>query len=100
MRAYRHAGADFTRPLGHTPKHDIHDPDAADNQRDASDGKQQSRHHVGGRSSNFRDLFLIAHREIVIAPQPNVMTLPQQIDDLLLRDCQVFRIRHLHIDVA
>src|SRR6266404_7991560 len=100
VRADRHAGSDLSRPLGHAHEHDVHDANPADNQRDASDGKQQSRHHIRRRGSGFRDLLLIAHRKIVIASRPNVVTLSQQPDDLLLRARQIFRICDLHIDVA
>ena len=33
-RAHRHAQADLARPLGHRHEHDVHDPDAADDERD------------------------------------------------------------------
>ena len=36
------ADADLAGPLGHRDEHDVHDPDAADHQRDAGDRGQQA----------------------------------------------------------
>src|SRR5215217_1243276 len=36
-RADGHADADLARPLGHGDEHDVHDPDAADDERDRRD---------------------------------------------------------------
>ena len=38
------ADADLPRPLGHRDQHDVHDPHAADQQRDGGDGRQHRRH--------------------------------------------------------
>ena len=39
-RADRLAQADLARPLGHRDQHDVHDPDAADEQRDGRDRRR------------------------------------------------------------
>ena len=44
-RAYCHAHANFARPLGYAHQHDVHDSDAAHEQRHASDCAEQDRHH-------------------------------------------------------
>ena len=38
-RADRHADADLAGPLGHRHQHDVHDADAADDQRDNGNGR-------------------------------------------------------------
>ena len=40
-RANRFADADLARALGDTHQHDVHDPDPADDKRNAGDGAQQ-----------------------------------------------------------
>ena len=47
LGAQRAANADLARPLGHGGQHDVHDADAADQQRDARDQHQQQvEHHL------------------------------------------------------
>ena len=43
--------ADFARPLGHRHQHDVHDPDAADDERDAGDTGEQAGHRLRGLRS-------------------------------------------------
>ena len=43
VRADGHADADLARALGHAHEHDVHDPDAADEERDAGDRAEQAR---------------------------------------------------------
>ena len=40
LGADRHADADLARPLGHAHQHDVHDPDAADQQRHRGDARR------------------------------------------------------------
>ena len=43
MRAHGHADADLARALRHADEHDVHDADAADDERNAGDGQEQDR---------------------------------------------------------
>ncbi len=40
------ADADLARPLGHRDQHDVHDADAADEQADAGDRRQEAGQHA------------------------------------------------------
>lgn len=44
--ADRHAQADLARTLGHRDKKHVHDPEAADEQRNGGDDREQQRHHT------------------------------------------------------
>ena len=46
--ADRLADADLPGPLGDGHQHDVHDPDAADEQRDGGDRAEQDREHLVG----------------------------------------------------
>ena len=48
-RADRLAQADLARALGDRDEHDVHDPDAADEQRDPDDAAGHHRHRGGDR---------------------------------------------------
>ena len=67
MCADRQTRADLARPLGHADEHDVHDADAADDERDAGDRAEQSGHDVGRGRCGVGDLLLVAHGEIVVA---------------------------------
>jgi len=45
-RADGQADADLAGPLRHADEHDVHDPDAADQQRDRGNRREQQRHHL------------------------------------------------------
>ena len=89
VRAHRHARPDFAGPFRDTHEHDVHDADAADHERHAGNRAQQSRHDVGRRGGRLRDFLLIAHGEIVVATGPDVVSLPNKRDDLLLRRFEI-----------
>src|SRR3546814_8707175 len=53
--AHRHAQADFADALGHRHQHDVHDADAADQQRNAGHGaEQRSEEHTSELQSLMR----------------------------------------------
>ena len=85
MRADGEADADFARPFGHAHEHDVHDADAADDQRDAGDRAEQQGHDTRSGGGGFGDFLLVAHREIVVAAFADVVPLAQERNDLLLR---------------
>ena len=70
VRADGHARADFARPFGYAHEHDVHDADAANDQRNARNRAEQSSHDVGRRRCRLRDFLLIAHGKIVVATRP------------------------------
>jgi hypothetical protein len=76
-----HADADLARPLGDRDEHDVHDADAADEQRHRGDGAEQQRHHarrfgcrVGGRRGQ------VAQVEVVVLSFAQAVALAQQRD--------------------
>ena len=80
-RADRLAQADLARALGHRHQHDVHDADAADQQRDADDRA----HHRGDAAEHARvDLaHLVLHHdaEVVLVVLGDVVALPQHALD-------------------
>ena len=89
MRADGQADADLARPLRHAHEHDVHDADAADDERDAGDRAEQHGHDARGGGRGFGDLLLVADGEIVVAAGANVVALAEQLGDLLLRRGEV-----------
>ena len=57
VRAERPADTDLAAPLGHRDQHDVHHPDAADDQADAADGGQQQGHQPELRFHLLDELF-------------------------------------------
>ena len=93
-RADRHAQADFADALGHRHQHDVHDADAADDQRDAGDRAEQQRHQprrLRARGDHFGD---VAHGEIVVVAGLDLVALAQEVFDLTLRVGQVLGAIH------
>ena len=76
VRAHGHARADFTRPLRYTDQHNIHDSNAANNERDTGDRAEQSGHYIGRGRGSIGDFLLIPDGEIIVATRANVMPLP------------------------
>src|ERR1035437_6062029 len=64
-RADRHADSDFTRTFGDGHEHDVHDADAADDQRYRRDRREQAGHHRRGGRRGSRNFRLVAHGEVV-----------------------------------
>ena len=65
LGADRQADADLARPLGHRHQHDVHDADAADDERHAGDAGEKVRHGIDRRRPDVGDLLLRADREVV-----------------------------------
>ena len=79
-----HANANLTGAFGHADQHDIHNTDAAHNQGDHRDGREQQGHGFGLSGSHFGDLLLVAHGEVIILARSDFVGLAQQFDNLLL----------------
>ncbi len=77
-----YAQADFLAPLGHRHQHDVHDADAADQQRHAGDGGEHRRH--GRRRGLLRPRHLrqVADLEIVFSARRRAVMLAQDPRDL------------------
>ncbi len=60
------AKADLARSLADGDEHDVHDADAADDQRDGSDCREHEGHDVRGGLLGGEDLLHVADGEVVI----------------------------------
>src|SRR6266498_1964408 len=58
--------ADLAGALGHTHQHDVHDPDAADQQRDAADQAQKRVEAVDDAANLIGNLLRVEHRKVVV----------------------------------
>ena len=63
-RADRLADADLAGPLADRDQHDVHDPDAADDQRDRGDPAEQQRQRGGDRRRRLEQLGLVEDVEV------------------------------------
>ena len=85
-RADRHAQADLARALGDRHQHDVHDADAADQQRHRRDGGQQQREDLRRLAScACEHLGQVAHEEVVLLARLQPVPLAQQVAHLLPR---------------
>ena len=84
-RADRHAQPDLAGPLGDRHEQDVHDPDAADHQRDRRHGGQQQRHDLAAALGGRGDLTEIAHREILNGARLDAMTGGKRLGDFAQR---------------
>ena len=75
---------DFTGAFGDAHEHDVHDPDAADHQRDAGHRAKKDRHDAGSGGETIRDLLLGLNHEIIVLAVADAMALPEQFGDLIL----------------
>src|SRR4029450_11867739 len=71
-----------------------------DHQRNTSNCAQQKRHDARGCRGGFSDFLLVAHREIVVAPRPDIMPVWEWRDNLFLSCFDLARVANLHVDVA
>ena len=85
-RADGEADADLAGALGDADEHDVHDADAADEQRNAGDGAEQHGHDFGGLRGDFGDFLLGADEEVVFLAVGDAVTLAKEIHDFLLDD--------------
>ena len=84
LRADRHADADLARALGHRHEQDVHDADAADQQRDRRDRGEQLRHHAARHERRLEHLAHAAHREVVLLALGDAVARAQERRDLRL----------------
>ena len=84
-RAGGHADADLARPFRHGDQQDIHDADAADDQRNRGDRGEQQFHGFRTLFRHFRDLSQVAHHEIIGLARENPVCLLESLGDLIKR---------------
>src|SRR5207247_1210222 len=80
-RADGHAQADLARPLGDRHQHDIHDPDAAHQQRHAGDAGEQRHHGLRRFFPDARHFLHRADHEVVRVARLNLVTPAEQRGD-------------------
>ncbi len=98
-----HADADLAGALGHGNQHDIHDADAAHQQRYGGDGSEHDGHDLGCPGGHGGERCKVAHCEVVFRTVGNAMALPQQFVHLGLGFIHGFRrvcLRHQEADGA
>ena len=100
VRADGQANPDLAGAFRNANEHDVHDANATDDEGDASDGKEETGHDVGGGVGSVSDFLLVAHGEIVIATGTNVVTLAKEGNDLLLSGLDLILGNDLDVDVA
>ena len=98
-RADRHAQADFARPLGDRDEQDVHDTDAANEQRDRRHGGEQKRHDAAAAFGGFDELAQIAHREIVELAGLDAMATDKRVGHLRDRGLDQRLAHRLHINL-
>ena len=80
MRADRDANADLSRAFGHRHQHDVHDADAADDERYAANRREQKTHGLREGLGRFYDQVRVGDNEVLASMPPF-----QQFDNLQLR---------------
>ena len=80
-----HADADLASAFGDRHQHDIHDADAADEQRNAGDRGQQYGEQSRILVGQVSHVGQVAHEEVVVLSGANAVAVAQQRRDLLLR---------------
>ena len=93
-----HAHADLARPLGDAHQHDVHDPDAADDERDDRDRGEERRERLGALLLRVRDLGQVADVEVVVVGGAEVVAIAQDRRDLRLRARRVVGRDRAHQD--
>jgi hypothetical protein len=88
VRADGEADADLAGALGDGDEHDVHDADAADDERNASDGAEQDGHGLGGGGGGLGEFLLVADGEVGLLA---VAALLQEVGDILLDPGHHFR---------
>ena len=84
-RSDRHADSDLSRSLSNRDQHDVHDSDAADQQRNRGDRREQQRHGLAGAFRSLRDFAEAADGKVIVLTGADVMTPMQELLDLGLR---------------
>ena len=78
------AQPDFPRALRNGHQHDVHDPDPADQQRDAGDHPQEDGQQAGDRAEALQQTRLGHHQEIIFIAEVDLVFLAQCLRDLRL----------------
>ena len=78
VRAQRFTDADFPRPFSDGDHHDIHDTDAADDERNGGDTAQEEGQHGRRAGHGFHEARQVADVEVVFLAVHDVMALAQQ----------------------
>src|SRR6185312_15416403 len=102
-RADRHAQPDLARALGNRDQKNIHDADAADEERDRGDGRKKKRHDPAAAFRGAGDLAQVADIEVFGVARADAMTAQQRLRHLLYRRLNQLGARRLDenlIDVA
>ena len=81
-RADRLADADLARALGHRHQHDVHDPDAADDEADARDAREQEAEDLRRLLLRREELAAVEQREVVVAAGREAVLAAQHAFDL------------------
>ena len=79
-----HSNADLPRALGYADEHDIHNANAAYEQRDGCDRDEQGAHDARSLRRRVGDFLLAANGKIFIFARVNPVALTEQGGDLLL----------------
>src|SRR5205814_1840853 len=73
------ADADLPGPLVHRDEHDVHDPDASDEQRDPADRPEEQRERPGHRAERVQRVVLVRDREVGVRRIADVVTLQEDV---------------------
>src|SRR5690606_15876941 len=99
-RAERHADADLARPLRDADEHNVHDPDAADDQAHARDAREQHREGLLGFLLRFEEVAPVYDREVVAVARTQPVLLAQHALDVHHRALERDAVHHPHADVV
>src|SRR5215471_4340629 len=94
----RHAQPDFAGPFGHRDQHDVHDADAADDQRNRCHCDQQNPEGPYRSTTCGEHIRWILDPEITGSIAANMMALSEQVLDVAFDFGPVARIGHLDRD--
>ena len=75
-----HTHADFARPFSDGNQHDVHDSDAADDERTERDAGKQEFHHAKCLRARLRDIRRAADNKVIRFRGTKMMALAQQAD--------------------
>jgi hypothetical protein len=81
----------ISRVLGHRHQHDVHDADAADDQRHERDAGQQSRHRAGRLRPQRDDVLERLHHHVVRIARGHIVPQAQDRADRVCRLADVIR---------
>ena len=76
------ADADLAGPLADRDQHDVHDPDAADDERDRGDPAEQQGQRAADRRGGLEQLGLVEDAEVVVVGGRQLVAVAQERGDL------------------